>query len=173
MATAINSCTSTEATFPGIGAIFVHKAGDWKVYDAGISLVRSIEFISTTPGSFLNTFSIFGYRDGNIIFGVTFQENLENTARIYFKELELEKWICVAYAKTSQQRSSLFAILSRHNTLPPEHHALIRTLAYAQNWFEVTPLQAGETLDSENRGPVQDNIYDLARSFGNTFEFIV
>jgi hypothetical protein len=172
IASSTNSCIPAiqEAHFPGIGATFAHKAGDWKLDDAGIPLVRSIEFISTTPGSLLETFNICGYRDGNIIFGVKFQKELENSARIYFKfkNLELEEWICVARAKTPLQRSSLFSILSRHNTLPSEHHELIRKLAYAESWFEVTPLQTGETLARENRGPTLDNIYDLAHAFGVT-----
>lgn len=138
-----NSCTSIipEVPFPGIGATFVQEGRDWKHGDGVTAGGKSLNLISSTPDSFLEKLHIVGYPNGRIIFEVTFQETLEKAARIYFKNLQLyDDRICVARAKTSQQRSALFTILSRHNILPSEHHELIHELAYAEEWFEVTPL---------------------------------
>lgn len=159
-----------QTPFPGIGATFVHEAGDWKLYDGGAPLVRSLNLISATQGSFFETLHICGYRNGSIVFHIKFKKDLEKSARTYFKNLDVDDVICVARAKTSQQRTVLFTVLTRHNTLPPEHHELIRKLSHAENWFDVTPLRPGEKLACGNQGPTLDNIHDLAHAAGMTFD---
>lgn len=140
---------SLAPPFPGNGAQFIVEGDIWKISDHDEThLARSLNLKSQTDNSLFESVSICGYRKGEISFFSYFRHDPNCEVEMYFKNWTIPVFKGLR-AETAEQRAAIFQVLNRYNTLPPEHLDLIRKLAHAQNWFEVTPLGPNEHLRTE------------------------
>lgn len=152
--------------FPGKAAEF-ELTHDWNQldFDANAKFVRSHSFLSKTYNSFFEHAKILGDKDGGITLYVTLQRADEQLVKNYFSEnqinLDSASWrIGTHYAKSLSEKRSLFKILIENNSFPKEQVPFMQSLIDAENWYDVTPLQEGQTLPSKQ-------IYDYYESCVN------
>lgn len=128
---------SDSPAFPGKSAEFVLKSGEWvKGNNEGGD--RTLEFISTTPGSLFTELNVFGYRDGSITLRVGFDRKHTDTVYHYLSKCGIHDLIqppsgFYVSAKLSALKK-LLPILTRNNRIPQPWLSLITTLIDKGNW---------------------------------------
>ncbi len=120
-----------DIPYPGKPARFIHCSGNWDLFDVGAELCRSINFKSSTEGSLLKEFSIFGYRDGNVCIRLIFSKNSDEV-KDYLKQFELiPDWLELEHGYISENKGQLkffFNIIANNNEIPISHFEMIRDI---------------------------------------------
>lgn len=117
--------------YPGKPARFIHQNGTWDLYDSGGSLCRRMNFISSTKDSLIERFSLFGYKNGNVLIFIKFLENIYS-AKDYFKNFDIiltETDLSSEYiSKNPDELRVIFNILAENNEIPASHFDQIRDI---------------------------------------------
>lgn len=136
--------------FPGKGAHFVHISGNWNFFNSG-SLVRSLKFLTATPGSLFEAMSVLGYEDGSVALGIEY----EKAAISYLEACGIIlgdnfKMIKCYISNNNDDTKLLFNIIAKHNKIPEDKFPLIHALVASGDWRTVTPLKPEELLPVRN-----------------------
>ncbi len=113
---------------------FVHDGGVWsKTYDSGANLVKNSTFSSITKGSLIKSFSLLGYRDGDIAVSLKYQVDTPDAEDSAFCDFLREAgcvptWmdhhIGIFKTKTLKQTRTIMELLTLNNELPVEDENL-------------------------------------------------
>jgi hypothetical protein len=118
--------------FPGKGAKFVHKTGNWTFFYSGGDLNRCMEFSSRNDDSLFTEFSLLGYRDGDVCISIHFEDKNYEIVKDYFKQIGLDhkdvEFFGMYIARNHDDVKLLFKILAKYNEIPADKFDFIKDL---------------------------------------------
>lgn len=117
--------------YPGKPARFIHKRGNWNVFDSGGKLCREMFFTSSTKGSLIEEFCIVGYKHGDVSIIMYFSEKSSNVKK-YLKQFDLipdHLDLANGYrSNNNNQLKAFFKIIADNNEIPASHFDKIRDI---------------------------------------------
>ena len=130
-----------EAKFPGKGAKFIWKHGDWAPRtEADGDLACELHFSSRTEGSLFTKFALLGYKDGSIVLLAHFHRDNIDLLRQYLKKIGMDPEDADIIYKSIKVYNHndiklLFTALALHNEIPDKYFDLIRSVVEKGTWM--------------------------------------
>lgn len=121
-----------EMSYPGKSAKFIHKSGNWLLYNSGGNLCRKISFISCTENSLINKFHLLGYKNGSVKISMGFSTENYNIIKKYLKQFDIilsDVFDETSYiSRDHEQLKMIFKILAKNNEIPDPYFNMIRDI---------------------------------------------
>lgn len=106
--------------------------GSWEPNDHGTPVCREITFENKTPNSSIGSFSLCGWRDGEVTIGISMGSDRKNFIEYLCRQgFVIDSSVFYFSTRNSAELKKLFNILTENNDIPREYLDIMRPIVDA------------------------------------------